>query len=137
MLRKMVTERASDLFIKVGGPPCLRIDGDVHFLDTDEIVPQDTQEIFEIIEDSRREPLPRGSEVDTAYELPGIGRFRVNIYRQRGNMGFVLRHIVSNIPSFKELNLPERSSCSSPRSPGVLFSSPGTRDPENRRPSRR
>ena len=107
MLRKMVIEKASDLFIKVGGPPSLRIDGIVHFLDTDEIAPQDTQEIFEIIEDSRRDPLPKANEVDTAYELPGIGRFRVNIFRQRGQQGFVFRHIVATVPGFDELNLPE------------------------------
>ena len=107
MLRKMVIERASDLFIKVGGPPSLRIDGSIQFLDTDEISPQDTQEIFEIVEDARRDPLPRALEIDTAYELPGIGRFRVNIFRQRGQMGFVFRHIVSAIPGFKELALPE------------------------------
>ncbi|MFN0056891.1 MAG: type IV pilus twitching motility protein PilT [Planctomycetota bacterium] len=105
MLRKMVIERASDLFIKVGGPPSLRIDGAIHFLDTEEIAPQDTQEIYEIIEDSRRDPLPAKNDVDTAYELPGIGRFRVNIFRQRGQMGFVFRHIVAQIPNFNDLNL--------------------------------
>ncbi|MCI0651060.1 MAG: type IV pilus twitching motility protein PilT [Planctomycetes bacterium] len=107
MLRKMVIEKASDLFIKVGGPPTLRIDGIVHFLDTEEIAPQDTQEMLEIIEDSRRDPLPNNCEIDTAYELPGIGRFRVNIYRQRGQLGFVFRHIIATVPSFAELNLPD------------------------------
>ncbi len=106
MLRKMVIEKASDLFIKVGGPPSLRIDGTIHFLDTEEIAPQDTQEILEMIEDSRRDPLPKALEIDTAYELPGIGRFRVSIFRQRGQLGFVFRHIVAHIPSFEELNLP-------------------------------
>ena len=106
MLRKMVVEKASDLFIKVGSPPSLRIDGAIHFLDTEEVAPQDTQEIFEIIEDSRREPLPHALDVDTSYELPGIGRFRVNILHQRGQMGFVFRHIVSKVPSIDELGLP-------------------------------
>lgn len=106
MLRKMVIERASDLFIKVGGPPSLRIDGSIHFLDTEEIAPQDTQEILEIIEDSRRDPLPDKNDIDTAYELPGIGRFRVNIFRQRGQLGFVFRHVVSQVPSFEDLSLP-------------------------------
>ena len=68
MLRKMVIEKASDLFLKVGGPPSLRIDGAIHFLDTEEITPQDTQEIFEIIEDSRRESLPNSLDIDTAYD---------------------------------------------------------------------
>ncbi|MGE3165823.1 MAG: type IV pilus twitching motility protein PilT [Planctomycetota bacterium] len=107
MLRKMVIEKASDLFIKVGGPPSLRIDGRICFLDTEELTIQDTQEIYEIIEDARREPLSKGMDVDTAYELPGIGRFRVSIFRQRGYMGFVFRHIASHVPSFDNLALPQ------------------------------
>ena len=75
MLRKMVIEKASDLFVKVGSPPSLRIDGTINFLDTDEVTPQDTLEMFEIIEDSKKDGF-RGAqhEVDVAYELPGIGR---------------------------------------------------------------
>jgi twitching motility protein PilT len=106
MLRKMVIEKASDLFIKVGSPPSLRIDGTVHFLDTEEITPQDALEIFEIIEDSKKDGFDTKSDIDVAYELPGIGRFRVNIFRQKGQLGYVLRHIESNVPSFEELNLP-------------------------------
>ena len=74
MLRKMVIERASDLFIKAGSPPALRIDGSVNFLDTDEITPQDTLEVYEIIEDSKREGFRGKTDIDVAYELPGIGR---------------------------------------------------------------
>ncbi|MBN1441796.1 MAG: type IV pilus twitching motility protein PilT [Planctomycetes bacterium] len=106
MLRKMVIEKASDLFIKVGTPPSLRVDGDIAFLDTDEITPQDSIEIFEIIEDSKKEGFSTKNDIDVAYEVPGIGRFRVNIFRQRGHIGFVLRHIESNVPSFEELCLP-------------------------------
>lgn len=107
MLRKMVVEKASDLFVKVGSPPSLRVDGVIHFLDTEEVAPHDAQEIFEIIEDSRPEPLPTSLDIDTSYELPGIGRFRVNILHQRGQMGFVFRHVISQVPTFDELNLPE------------------------------
>jgi twitching motility protein PilT len=108
MLRKMVIERSSDLFIKAGSPPALRIDGAVNFLDTEEITPQDTLEIYEIIEDSKREGFHGKTDIDVAYELPGIGRFRVNIFRQRGTTAFVFRHIQSNIPKFETLNLPEK-----------------------------
>jgi len=108
MLRKMVIEKASDLFIKVGNPPSLRIDGVIHFLDTDEITTQDVLEIFETIEDSRKQTFPRDRDIDVSYELPGIGRFRVNIFHQRGQLGFVFRHVQAKIPSFKELNLPEK-----------------------------
>ncbi len=107
MLRKMVIEKASDLFIKVGSPPSLRIDGSINFLDTDEITPQDTMEVFEIIEDSKKDGFHGDQqEIDVAYELPGIGRFRVNIFRQKGYLGFVFRHVESHVPNFEELNLP-------------------------------
>ena len=106
MLRKMVIEKASDLFIKVGAPPSLRVDGEILFLDTAEITTQDAMEIFEIIEDSKKDSFDTKFEIDVAYEVPGIGRFRVNIFRQRGHIGFVLRHIESKVPSFEELQLP-------------------------------
>ncbi len=106
MLRKMVIEKASDLFIKVGSPPSLRIDGSIHFLDTDEITQQDSLEIYEIIEDSKKDGFDTKSDIDVAYELPGIGRFRCNIFRQKGHLAYVLRHVESNVPSFEELNLP-------------------------------
>ncbi len=108
MLRKMVIERSSDLFIKAGSPPALRIDGTVHFLDTEEITPQDSLEIYEIIEDSKREGFHGKTDIDVAYELPGIGRFRVNIFRQKGTIAFVFRHIQGNVPKFDELHLPEK-----------------------------
>jgi twitching motility protein PilT len=110
MLRKMVIEKASDLFLKVGSPPALRIDGAINFLDTDEISPQDTREVFEIIEDSKKDGFGgQDHEIDVAYELPGIGRFRVNIFKQKGNLGFVFRHVESHIPSFEELSLPGKT----------------------------
>jgi twitching motility protein PilT len=108
MLRKMVIERASDLFIKAGSPPALRIDGAVHFLDTEEITPQDCIEIYEIIEDSKRDGFHNKTDIDVAYELPGIGRFRVNIFRQKGTTAFVFRHIQSSVPKLEELNLPDK-----------------------------
>lgn len=109
MLRKMVIERSSDLFIKAGSPPALRIDGTVHFLDTDEITPQDTLEIYEIIEDSKRDGFHNKTDIDVAYELPGIGRFRVNIFRQKGTTAFVFRHIQASIPRWEDLHLPEKT----------------------------
>ena len=111
MLRKMVIEKASDLFIKVGTPPSLRIDGIIHFLDCDEITAQDAVEIYEIIEDSKKDGFRKKElrDIDVSYEIPGIGRFRVNIFRQRGHIGFVLRHIESTICSFDDLGLPSET----------------------------
>ncbi len=106
MLRKMVMERASDLFIKVGAPPSIRVDGKIYFFETPELTPQDGIDIYEQIEDSKREGFKGSAEIDTAYELPGVGRFRVNIFRQKGYIGMVFRHVESQIPNYEELNLP-------------------------------
>lgn len=109
ILRKMVIERASDLFLKVGNPPSMRIDGAIHFLDTDDLTTQDALEVYETIEDSKKQSFPRNSDIDISYELPGIGRFRVNIFRQKGQLGFVFRHVESKIPKMDELKLPEEA----------------------------
>ena len=106
LLRKMVVERASDLIIKVGSPPSLRVDGRINFLDTDAVTPKDAREIYETIEDSKRDGFFNKRDIDTAFDMPGIGRFRVNIFYQRGYIGFAFRYIESQILDFAELNLP-------------------------------
>ena len=100
LLRRMVVENASDMFIKVGCPPSLRVDGAVQFLDCEEISPRKSQEFLEIIQDSRPDALPQKLDIDTSYDLPGIGRFRVNIFHQRGQLGFVFRHVSQNVSNF-------------------------------------
>lgn len=107
LLRAQVQHKASDLFIKVGSPPSIRVDGAVKFLKSDEITPQKTLEIFEILEESKREGFRDQPEIDTSYDLPGIGRFRVNIYRERGYTAFVFRHVQAKVPTFEDLNIPE------------------------------
>ena len=109
MLRRMVLEKASDLFVKVGCPPSLRVDGVVQFLDCEEVSPHDSQEILQIIQDSRPEALPQKLDVDTSYDLPGIGRFRVNILHQRGQLGFVFRHVNQSVADFNDLNMPRET----------------------------
>ena len=74
MLRKMVIEKASDLIIKVGCAPSLRIDGAIQFLDTDEVTPQESREIFEIIEDSKKVSFDTKQDVDVAYETAQLTR---------------------------------------------------------------
>ena len=106
MLRKMVMERASDLLIKVGVPPSIRVDGKIYFFQSDPLTPQDVQDMYKQIEESKREGFKGATELDTAYEFPGVGRFRVNIFRQRGYLGMVFRHVESQIPTFEDLNLP-------------------------------
>jgi twitching motility protein PilT len=108
----MVKARASDLFIKVGSPPSMRIDGRIRFLQAEPIDQDTTKAIFDQIQKARgaktdNEPL--NHEIDCAYDLPGVGRFRCNISSQRGYLFFVLRTVSRAVLTFEELYLPKDS----------------------------
>ncbi len=106
LLRKMVLEKASDLIIKVGSPPALRINGEICFLDDAPVSIERARGIYETIEDTKREGFFNKREIDTAFDMAGVGRFRVNIFYQRGYVGFAFRHIEAQILNFAEINLP-------------------------------
>jgi twitching motility protein PilT len=108
----MVKARASDLFIKVGSPPSMRIDGRIRFLQAEPIDQDTTKQIFDQITKSRgikgdADNLNR--EIDCAYDLPGVGRFRCNISSQRGYLFFVMRSVSKAVLTFEELYLPKDS----------------------------
>jgi twitching motility protein PilT len=110
VLRAMVQLRASDLFLKVASPPRVRVDGAVRQLGTTLLTKDDLKESFLLLVDEHsRESFKKNHEVDTAFEEEGIGRFRVNGFMQRGNIGFVLRHVQSTVPDFRELGLPQET----------------------------
>ena len=106
LLKRMVKERASDLFLKVGSPPSLRIDGKIRFMQADALTPEVGLTILETVRRARIDDFGESGEIDCAYDVPGVGRFRVNIYKQRGHASFAFRHIEKNIPNFDELGLP-------------------------------
>ncbi len=107
VLKAMVQLRASDLFLKVGSPPRVRVDGNVRQLGTALLTREDLANAFLLLVDEHsRDAFKKHHEVDTAFEQEGIGRFRVNGFMQRGQIGFVLRHVQSNVPDFKDLGLP-------------------------------
>ena len=98
---------ASDVHLKVGSPPFIRIDGRLERLDHAEVSPVETERIaFAVMPKQRAEEFIATSEADFAYSVSGVGRFRVNVMRQRGSVGLVLRRVQSEIPSFEELGLP-------------------------------
>ncbi len=109
LLKEAMSKGASDLHIKVGSPPLYRING--------ELVPQRqypriTQEeavklAFKVMNNIQREVFKKRQDLDFAYSLPGVGRFRCNCFVQRGTVGVVFRVIPSKIPTIDELNLPE------------------------------
>ncbi len=102
------TEGASDLLITVGKPPQLRIHNEIIPLDYPDLTPEDTSEFcLSLLSEERAKRFKEEKEMDTSASLPGRGRFRINMYLQRGSMAMVVRVIAENIRSFKELCLPD------------------------------
>ncbi|MDQ1382738.1 MAG: twitching motility protein PilT, partial [Actinomycetota bacterium] len=107
LLRTAVERGASDVHIKVGSPPFVRIDGRLERTDLAPVSPVETERIaFAIMPKQRAEEFIGSSEADFAYSVSGLGRFRVNVMRQRGSVGLVLRRVQSDIPTFDALGLP-------------------------------
>ncbi|HGJ67654.1 TPA: type IV pilus twitching motility protein PilT [bacterium] len=108
LLRIAVARNASDLHIKVGRPPLLRINGKLYDMDYDPLDPRTARNlVYSLIRDEQQEEFENVWEFDFAYECEGAGRFRVNLHKDRGFIGASLRVISSRIPSLKELNMPE------------------------------
>jgi twitching motility protein PilT len=107
-LRLMVQQKASDLHMTVGSQPVMRLHGELTRIKFRELTPADLQAlIFEIMTQAQREEYERTSDVDFAYEVPDVARFRVNVFRQRKGIGCVLRTIPSTVLSADDLNLPD------------------------------
>src|ERR1043166_514858 len=100
--------RASDLHIKVGSHPVIRVDGElVPLVELKRLMQEDTIAMaFSIMSSSQKEKFKNNYEIDIAYSVPGLGRFRCNIFQQRGTVGMVLRVIPVKILSIRELMLP-------------------------------
>ena len=107
VLQAMVQRGASDLHLKVGRPPTLRVDGELSPLDIAPLTPQDLKSIGDqIVPPKQKREFDQDREADFAIGVPGIGRFRVNIYQQRGSMAFAFRAIAFQVATIKDLNLP-------------------------------
>ena len=104
--RLMVDQKASDLFIKTGSRPSIRVDGRIRFVDAEVTTDAFCREIFREVAGGEIEGKMKDKEMDLAAEVEDAGRFRVNVFHHRGEIGFVFRHIQSNIPTFEQLNLP-------------------------------
>ncbi|MCD6526648.1 MAG: type IV pilus twitching motility protein PilT [Desulfuromonas sp.] len=100
---------ASDVHLKVGLPPVYRIDGSLRPLPkAPRLSPEDIRKMaYAMMNEKQRERFERTNEVDLAYGVPGMGRFRVNMFTQRGSISMILRAIPFNIQTLEELQLPE------------------------------
>lgn len=102
-----VDRRASDIHVTVGVAPTLRIDGQLVKLEMDKLMPDQTKElVFSTLNENQKNILETQGEIDFSYSTPGLGRFRVNAYKQRGSYGMALRIIPLEIPSMESLLLP-------------------------------
>ena len=108
LLSKAVAGKASDVHIKVGQPPGARIRGEMVYFRTERVHPEDTAAVarFVITNHDVLASLEGLKEYDTSYFAEGIGRFRVNVYRQRGSLAIVMRFIPTDIPAMESLGLP-------------------------------
>lgn len=106
-LQRMVREGASDLHLKVGRPPTLRLHGDLVPLDMPPMRPEELRALAEhLLPPAQLREFVEVREADFAINVPGIGRFRVNVYQQKGTVAFAMRAIAHAASNIRDLNLP-------------------------------
>ena len=108
VLQHMIQANASDLHLKVGRPPTLRVDGQMVNLDMPALKQEDLRSLAEqIMAPKNIKEFSEQKESDFALAVPGIGRFRVNAYQQRGTIAYAMRSVPFQAKTIAELNLPE------------------------------
>lgn len=111
-LKTAVKINGSDIHLQAGSIPMIRVDGRARFLDVPNLSDEHMKEYVDVILNSQAEPgekrgiLDHKGSVDVAYSMPGVARFRTNIFHSREKYAIVMRRIVTKIPNFDELNLP-------------------------------
>jgi len=109
LFKLMVEKKASDLFFAPYAPAKIKIDGKIMPVNKLEMTPKMVrQAAIELMTEEQLDTFTRELEIDFAISEPGLGRFRVNIFHQRGNVSMVLRYITADLPSLDELGMPEQ-----------------------------
>jgi len=108
LLKISVERGASDLHLKVGNHPVLRINGQLHpLVELKRLMQENTIAMaFAMMNEHQKEKFKKEHELDMAYSVAGLGRFRCNVFRQRGAVGIVLRVIPTQVKTISDLNLP-------------------------------
>jgi twitching motility protein PilT len=108
VLTRMVTERASDVHLSPGFPPAMRVRGRIVPLEEyGRLSPQHTRDVvYSLLNDDQRKRFESNKQLDLAYAVPGVSRFRVNCFFQRGSISAAFRRIPHEIPKLEELGLP-------------------------------
>ncbi len=106
-LELMIAERGSDLHLRAGYPPCIRVDGEIRRVGEIKLLPKDVEQTaLAIMTPEQRAHFETANEIDFAFGVSGLGRFRTNIYRQRGTLSINLRAIPASIATIDDLALP-------------------------------
>lgn len=107
MLESMVVLKASDLYINAGAPPTFKVNGELRVITEKPLEPDHIHKLVTaVLDDEQRQRFENQMELDISLQLKKGGRFRLNIYRQKGSLALVARHIKDVIPSIDELRLP-------------------------------
>jgi twitching motility protein PilT len=109
LLSAAIERGGSDLHLKVASPPMARIDGELTPIAETPLADDDLESVLNVITErlpAKREQFHASGDLDSAYLADGVGRFRVNGFRQRGSISFAFRHVPQEVPSFEKLKLP-------------------------------
>jgi len=107
VLEKMITSRASDLHLKAGTPPIVRVDGVLYTLDDPAPSAQELREVCnQLLNEEQRLYFSTHHEIDFAFGVSGLARFRANVFMQRNTPALALRHVPVEVPSIEDLTLP-------------------------------
>lgn len=108
MLTEMLKRKSSDLHLRVGIRPYLRTNGVLEEINTDPMTVDGIETVIsQILSEEQRKKFMKRNELDLALSVAKLGRFRINIFRQRGTIGMALRAVNTKVPTFEELHLPD------------------------------
>lgn len=109
LLGLMAEHKASDVFLSAGAPPAIKINGETHYLEQPPLGAAQVHDLaYSVMNDRQQKAFEASLEMNLAIGLPDVGRFRVNIYRQRGTVAMAIRFITMQVPPLSLLNLPAR-----------------------------
>src|SRR5262245_19630513 len=107
LLQKVVELEGSDLHLTTKTPPQIRVHGHLERLEGPDLAPADTKQLtYSVLSDAQKKRFEEKLELDFSFGIQGVGRFRCNMFHQRGSAGVVYRLIPEKIRSFQDLNLP-------------------------------
>ena len=121
-LKTLADEGSSDLYLTTGAPPSAKFDGELKPLSDERLSPGFTRDLaYELMDGQQAREFDEKLEMNLAISLPGVGRFRVNIFKQRNEVGMVVRYIVVDIPPMQQLGLPSIAADLIKRKRGLLL----------------